>query len=228
MCMGLPDDVVKSIGAYGGDDIVFICTECRSNDGTEETVDKQAFRQLFHTVRELCEFVKVLAEQMQDFVTSQQDSASRTAHTNDSMRILIRGEVREMEERNKRKSSIIIRGLDAPTTTQANEQFQQVATHLLGCQVPLSSIICINSDKKLYRATVDDLGLRKRLLDSAKTLMNSPFRHVYINRDLTFQQRKVLDERRKLNRRQMGGGGNQPESAPQPPVVGQALDNWVN
>ena len=55
----MPDDVVKSIGAYGGDDIVFICTECRSNDGTEETVDKQAFRQLFHTVRELCIYLDV-------------------------------------------------------------------------------------------------------------------------------------------------------------------------
>lgn len=230
LCLGLPDDLVKGITAYGGDGIAFICTECRSNDGAGEVADKQAFKQLFQTVRELCEFVKVLAEQMQDFVTGQQDSASRTAHTDESMRLLIREEVREMEERNKRKSSIIIRGLNAPTTTQANEQFQQVATHLLSCQVPLSSIVCINNDKKLYRASVDDLDLRKRLLDSARTLKNSPFSNVYINRDLTFQQRKVLAERRELNRRQQvgGGGGQPPMAASQAPVVGQALANPLN
>lgn len=101
-----------------------------------------------------------------------------------------------MEERNKCKFSVIIRGLPAPTSPAANEQFQQVATYLLSCEVPPSSIASTDRGKQSYRAEAIDLELRKRLLDSAKTLEDSPSSQVSINRGLTYQQRKELAERR--------------------------------
>ncbi|MPC36778.1 hypothetical protein E2C01_030247 [Portunus trituberculatus] len=78
--------------------------------------------------------------------------------------------------------------------------------------VPISWFLVVKAEvglviaeKKLYRASLDDLDFWKRLLDSAKTLKDSPFRHDFINRDLTYQQRKVLAERRERNRQQMEG-----------------------
>ena len=92
---------------------------------------------------------------------------------------------------------------------------------MLGCQVPLSSIISIDRGKKLYRAKVDDLDLRKRLLDSAKTLKVSPFSYVFINRDLTFQQRKELAERRERSKGHTGSGQTN-RTPPQLPTDTQA------
>lgn len=66
-----------------------------------------------------------------------------------------------MKERSKRRSLITITGLEVPATTQLDEQFQSVATNLLDYQVPLSSVVSIRREKKLYMATVLDPDLKK-------------------------------------------------------------------
>lgn len=111
--------------------------------------------------------------------------------SSEDLRVLIREEAREMEERNKRSS--IIRGVDLGAVTQVSEQFRPVARHLLVCQEPLSTIVRINNrEEKLYK--MDDLNLRKRLLNSAESLKNSTFSHFYINGDVTYKQRRELAE----------------------------------
>lgn len=228
MCLGLPEQLVRDIGEYGGSGIAFICTDCRSQNDTEQAVDKLAFRQLFQTVRQLCETVSTLSEQMSRLVSGQQSSVLSRTPGDEDLRVVIREEMREMEERNKRKSSIIIRGMDVPTTTHLNEQFQQVATHLLSCQVPLSSVVCISREKKLYRAKVDDSDLRKKLLENAKALKNSPFSHIFINRDLTYQQRRELAQRReRMGRPNLQGEGGSSAALSTSPGA-QATANSLN
>ena len=56
---------------------------------------------------------------------------------------------------------------------------------------------CIDRNKGLYRAKVNDPQQRKSILDNAKKLRESnDFKDVFLNRDLTFRQRQDLMERR--------------------------------
>ena len=63
MCMGIPDQLVNSIREYG-DGIAFICTECRTGSGGGGIVSDSAFKQLFLTVKEVCETVQTLSAQV--------------------------------------------------------------------------------------------------------------------------------------------------------------------
>lgn len=53
--------------------------------------------------------------------------------------------------------------------------------HLLGCQVPLTPVVGVRREEKLYSATVEDPDLRKRCLDRAEALENSSLCHVSVD-----------------------------------------------
>ena len=202
MCLGLPDQIVNNIIEYEGQGIAFICTECRSKSSKSGSVPDSAFKQLFQTVQTLSARQDSNSS-VQDAQTTlyRPDPLSRTsqpssfASDRDNLRTIIREETRELEERNKRKSSIIIRGLEAQSTALASAAFDPVSTHILGSPVALSDVTCINRDKKLYRAKIIDDETRKNLLDNAKKLHNTQYSHIYVSRDLTYNQRKELWER---------------------------------
>ena len=128
------------------------------------------------------------------------------------MRVLISEECRELEERKKRVSSIIIRGIDARTPAALGPIFNTVATELIGSSVSLSDVVCISGDRGLFRAKVVNADDRMKLLDSARSLKNSrSFSSVYITRDLTYKQRQTLFARRAnfvrdRNNNSTGGG----------------------
>ena len=109
---------------------------------------------------------------------------------------MIREEIREMREREKRVTSVIVRGIDVTSDDDFGAAFDPIANHLLGSSLNFSSIDCINRQKKLYRIKIDDYTTRRTLLQHAKNLKNSRYSHIYINRDLTYMQRKELAERR--------------------------------
>ena len=127
----------------------------------------------------------------------------------DYLRLLIRKEAREMEERQKRKTSIIIRGIQAQSAATLKPVFDQVCNHLLGSVVPLTDIVCINKEVCIIRAKIHD-EVRKQLLDNAKRLRNSTFSDVFINRDLTYKQSGELRIRRAQNRRTVESAPPQP------------------
>lgn len=61
---------------------------------------------------------------------------------------------------------------------------------LLKLKPPIINLFCISRDKGLYRVKMPEL------LWVAKELWNvTDYRGVYINKDLTFKQRKLLNER---------------------------------
>ena len=235
MCLGLPDPIVSNIIEYDGQGIAFICTDCRSKSGKSGTVPDSAFKQLFQTVKKLCETVQTLSAK-QDSINSEQDESthhrlypsptlpppsSSTESDRDHLRTLIREETRELEERSKRKSSIIIRGLDVHDAASVGVAFDPVSRHIVGSSITLSDVTCISRDKKLYRAKILDEEVRKNLLDNTKTLHNTQYSHIYVSRDLTYKQRKELRERRAQRARD---GHTQvshpsPAQAPLPPLM---------
>lgn len=102
-------------------------------------------------------------------------------------RLIIRQEIREMEERNKCKSCIIIRDLDTGDCN-TSVAFGPIARLLTGESMPLSDVSCISRDKKLYGAKIANDTLRKTLLDNTRKLKDTAFSNVYVNRDLTYMQ----------------------------------------
>ncbi|KAK4325801.1 hypothetical protein Pmani_003634 [Petrolisthes manimaculis] len=115
MCMGIPDQLISGIQDYGGGGVLFVCTECRSSGGSGEGVSASAFNQLFLTVKKLCETVQSFSGQvatMTGVVGSGPDGTGPTdvetgpsfREGDESIRVMIREEAREMEERRKRKS----------------------------------------------------------------------------------------------------------------------------
>ena len=115
--------------------------------------------------------------------------------SNNEYRYVVRAELREMEERKKRVSSLVVRGLRVGTAGEASTKFADIASSLIGERVEFTEVCRIKSDVDLYRGNVHDGRIRKLILDNAKHLRESSNSHVFIRRDLTFQQREELRAR---------------------------------
>ena len=226
MCMGINDVLISGILSDGGGAVLFVCTDCRicssrSVRGGKES--ESAFSQLFQTVKKLCENVQTLSAQVATLTSGPSHNPSHNVSSlaglsngqasysavagqpnplagispePDQLRALIRREAREMEERQKRRESIIIRGIEAQTVDSFLPVFNRISEFLIGTYATPTNIMCIDKDKRLFRAKINDDSVRKQLLDNAKKLRTSPFLNVYLNRDLTYQQRGEMRARR--------------------------------
>ena len=111
-------------------------------------------------------------------------------------RSLIRQEIQELREREKRKDSIIIRGLTSSSPADVVAEFEEISSLMIGCRVTLSNIVRIPDHPELCRAKILDEGKRKLVLEKAKTLKGTRYDGVFIRRDLTYAQRQDLKLRR--------------------------------
>ena len=112
-------------------------------------------------------------------------------------RKVVREELRELQEQQKRRGSLVIRGMGADSAADAIHRFETISEHLINQRVTLTDVVKIPSESDLYRGKVSDDSARKLILDSAKQLRNSSrFGAVFIRRDLTFKQRAELRARR--------------------------------
>ena len=201
LCMGIPENVIENIKSYGGDGVSYICTVCRSSSPGAGDPQASAIGQILQTVAKLCENVQRLTEKVDGLLSGGQGAVY--APTSDQLNVLIAEECREMEERKKRASSIVIRGVNARTAAAFGPTFGAVSSELLGSPVQLTDVVCIDADRGLFRAKISDTEIRRKLLDSAKNLKNSTqYSSVFINRDLTYKQRQTLISRRAGSRDQ--------------------------
>ena len=115
---------------------------------------------------------------------------------------VIAEELREMREREKRKQSVIIKGLKAKTPAEVVHLFKELSSTKLGCEVTLSEVSPIRDHAGMFRAKITSDELRKHILDNAKTLKGTQYDGVFISRDLTRAQRTVLFEKRQAKRTQ--------------------------
>ena len=112
-------------------------------------------------------------------------------------RRVVREELRELQEQQKRRTSLVVRGLGARSAEEAVQRFEIVSDHLINQKVTLTDVVKISSESDLYRGKVTDDSARKLILDKAKQLKNSSrFESVFIRRDLTFNQRAEMRARR--------------------------------
>lgn len=223
MCSGLPANVLQTLIEYDGAGIEFICLNCRvskvrGSPNTESHLDAQHSRellnQMFRSVKGMCMAVTDLTARMDAVVNqlgtltmkprlSEQPASCpdppvtlANASPSDSSRNVIREEIREIREREKRKHSIIIRGLGASSPRDAALKFAETAVSVFALVVELTDVVAIPGHPDLYRAKILDDSLRKKVLEKAKSLKDSQHRDVFIRRDLTYKQRLELRQRR--------------------------------
>ena len=132
-------------------------------------------------------------------VTNTERSQHSHVHPSDGYRVMVREELKELQEREKRKESVIIRGLEASSPSDLVIKFSELTQHLMGTTVEISEVKAIPSHPDIYRAKIINANNRKLVLDNAKNLRGTRYDKVFIKRDLTYAQRGELRERR-LNR----------------------------
>ena len=164
-------------------------------------MSQSAIKQLFQTVKKLCETVQSLTSQVADLSSNPGSTRHQSASglnpspalDTDHLRTSIREETREIEERHKRRQSVIVRGIKAQSVETFKPMFDRVCSYLTGSPVVFSNAMCISKDKHIFRIKIE---ARKTLLDNARNLRNSAFTDTFINRDLTYKQRGELRARR--------------------------------
>ena len=114
----------------------------------------------------------------------------------DQHRLFIREELREMHERDKRRDSVIIRGLKADSPRGIVNEFADLTEKKMGARIQLSDVVMIPKHTGICRAKIPNPTERQLVLDSAKNLRNTEFQHVYIRKDLTYAQRGELKLKR--------------------------------
>ena len=103
--------------------------------------------------------------------------------------------VREVNEREKRKHSVVLRGLGVATTEEVIAKFGEISSFLNIGSVAISDVVRINEN--LFRGTIGNVEDRMKLLTESNKLKGTVYDSVYIQRDLTYMQRQqVIASRR--------------------------------
>ena len=246
MCSGLPQHMLDAIAKYDGAGISFICTTCRMNRGRSPSADQlpasEVLSQLFQQIKGICSTVKDLVDQVKALTLAAAPGQGPTSVPLSTFqptepspqqpavnyRSIVHEELKEMKERDKRKQSVIIKGLKATSGSDLAVKFEQLTEQQMGRKVSLSDISAISGHTGIYRAKITDDELRRTVLEKAKTLRNTEYNDVYISRDLTYAQRAELFARRKARREELaqtqGPAGDDPQNGtgPRPSTSGGA------
>ena len=219
MCTGLKLNTIICIQEEGGDAVRFVCSACRCKGNLQLSSDTSsspsspmsdpAMLQLFNIVKSVAESVAQMTQQVnhlvnisQKFSPSSSNSPSAVSQ-NSSQNILSREnlyvEMREFEERQKRRDSVVVRGIRGGSDQEFSQAFGNVASSILDRRVMIdpSNVYCINRENCLYRVKISNRDTRSDILTNARSLANNPnYVSVYISRDLTYMQRQELRLRR--------------------------------
>ena len=214
-CTGLRAAAIDCIQKDGGSGILFKCSVCRCNGTSNSnlptnstTISSElniALAQVFEIVKSLAVNVAQMSKQMTLMLNSQtnsrQQNSSIRAVSDTFSRSDLYVELREYEERKKRVKSIIVNGIQANNDQDFTNQFKNVCEFLINDSPSINDVFCINSDKCIFRVTLEEKEARAAILSSAKNLKNNPlFRRIYISRDLTYMQRQELMLKRSIQR----------------------------
>ena len=124
----------------------------------------------------------------------------------------VMSEVREVYEREKRKSCIIIRGVGDASAKEVLTIFQQICEFLDVGDIHLQEVTRVAPS--VWRGKVLNAEKRLGLLSEARHLKNSPdFFNIYVQRDLTYRQRMDVIAKR-AQRSNRGTGANATTVAP--------------
>ena len=223
-CTGLSSRAIECIQSEGGDGIRFVCSACRcaasntaAGSSSSSPPSNEDLSQLFQIVKSLAESIAQLTTKVNTLCNSNSGTAG-----NDRQGIYDREslftEMREFDERKKRRDSIIVKGVKTATDSLFVDAFSNISRTLIGRDVTASNVYCINRDTGMYRVTILDSDARRNILSDSKNLKDiSEYRQVYISRDLTYMQRQEERSRRaeRLNRLNGEHAGNLGSNASQ-------------
>lgn len=207
LCTGLPQSTILALKDVRHEDVGYECTGCRIRSGGQSqgkarygaglAGDGGSVGQLHETVKALCATVKDLERKVSALTKSQASMntvdllSSLTNYPDISP--AIRKEIIEMEERRKRKESVIFRGLVSADIDDAKEKISQVTTVVLGSPLPVSNLFCIDQGRGIYRAECTNVTLRDDLLQKASVLQDTDeYKDIYINRYLASSSSSVF------------------------------------
>ena len=226
MCSSLPQQLLDAINDYEGDAITFICIQCRiarqgSPTKASQTQMIELVGQLFQQIQGICTTLQGLTDKVTFLTNQPQTSHAEPAPTStqhppsqvptkpaEEYRAIIRDEVKEMREREKRRQSVIVKGLKAKTGTELSSKFGHMTGEMMGTEINLSDIAAIPNHPDVFRTKITNEDHRKLVLEKAKSLRDTSFHSVYVSRDLTFVQRSELFHRRKSRRTEQDRGGS--------------------
>ena len=210
LCMGVSDRVIDAIREAGGAGVEYVCTHCRSRpvdtgagSGMNSPGDP-AIAQLFVMVKSLCTAITKLTDRV-DSLAGHSGGVQQPVDPA-LLQKWVREDTRELLERDKRRDSIIIRGIPSDNI-QAS--FTEIVQFLcLNLNIVLSDVVPLRPN--LVRAKILVLLHWSELLSRSRNMAVSQFQSVYISRDLTYRQRQELREKRAAaagGPRLTGGGG---------------------
>ena len=223
MCLGVKSEVVKVLFANEDGALSYNCCHCRLN-GNGGDSRKEALSQLLCSVGEIAREVRELKNARQLNVGTSGygrgpiPSVSTGAESGNYSvtRVEVLEHLRELKEREKRANSIVLRGFGNLSLDEVRAKFSRICVTLRLEPIHLTGIVRINNTG-LYRAVIVDAEIRRALLLKAQELRNSEeFSRVYVNRDLTFQQRQELFNRRSAHQAEV-------EQAQNPNSVGTSV-----
>ena len=219
-CTGMSRVLIEEILKSGGNRIRFSCPHCESNgapvSSSENIGQVQALsdmvNKLFTTVSDLSSQVAALViklREVRDHIASNK-STSPLPCDPAQLQEIVQMETRELHEREKRKDSIIIRGIPLDTV---QPEFNRIVSFLCPNldSIILSDVVPIKHN--LLRAKILNHQHRLELLAQTKKLAGSCFSSVFISRDLTFKQRSQLKVKRGGG---SGSGGGVPVASSVP------------
>ena len=202
LCLGIEDREISVLLDNTNGALVYKCCLCRSG----KSGATGAFNQLLKMVGVLAQgFKKSGFRSVGNTVSSSRVESAGEAVS----RVEVMSHLRELREREKRSNSIMLRGLQTASTSAARDIFRKICDLLDVGIVELSEMVRVGPNN-LFRATVINADLRREVLMRSHELRRSDnFARVYVDRDLTYQQRQeVLAKRRAVRQSHVGDSSN--------------------
>ena len=233
--MGVPVRHIEVLLETRDGAINYVCCECRigrreDEDTHTDLVDRShALKQLMTAVQGVVGELREVKSELRMKRVETNNPLNEVTRTTAERQAQVRSEgssvrgaplsedflrsVREINERDKRKRSIVIRGLGDLAIGDAADKIKEVCAFLGLGNIVVTDIVKVHSS--LFRGTIADVESRLKLLIEAKKLKDSVHRNIFIQRDLTYMQRQQLALRRSQ------GGGAHRAGTDQPALRGQ-------
>lgn len=199
LCLGVSANAVNVLVTETSGGVLYRCCNCRFR----EAPAGEGLAQLSRIVGELVREVRSAGtrEQPQIIPRSSAPRSHGPSGRTDMDRDEILSQIRELREREKRRNAIILRGLGDVSVAVMTSKFARICEYLGVGQITLGSIKKVGSGM-IYRTVIEDDEKRRELLSKCHRLRSSSeFSRIYLNRDLTHQQRRDLQEKRQQTRR---------------------------
>ena len=187
LCLGVNRGAALALVADVDGALTYKCCSCRF----ASSIDRVGLTQLLNMMGQA---VKAIRTDRRSHVGVNDGGVSRGEQVE---RQAILAQVRELREREKRKDSVVIRGFSNINEDTLVNNINTICDLLHIQPVVLSEIVRIG-ESNMYRARIADSDSRTALLARCHQLRpTEEFRNVYINRDLTYQQRQDLRAKRR-------------------------------